>query len=41
VVFIAAIAFRVVWKTRGARVAAAAPGPGAATPDVAQQETLR
>jgi hypothetical protein len=35
VVFIAAMAFRIVWKTRSARLATAA------TADVAQQETLR
>ena len=41
VVFIAAMAFRIVWKTRAARPGAAAAGPAAATADVAQQETLR
>jgi hypothetical protein len=41
VVFIAAMAFRVVWTTRAARLVAAASGPGSATAGVAQHETLR
>jgi hypothetical protein len=41
VVLIAALVFRIVWTTRGARVAAAEPAPDAATAGVAQQKTLR